>query len=125
MIFNKALIVAFLAAMGATANPVENRGVECLECATGGGSGGGHQGGGGGSQAPANALCPSGLYSSPQCCSADVAGVADLDCQVPGETAKNGKDFAKICAKKGKAPKCCVLGLDGIQVLCQDAAGTN
>lgn len=30
-----------------------------------------------------NALCPRGLlYSNPQCCSADVLGVADLDCHV-------------------------------------------
>ena len=40
----------------------------------GGGSGGGGGGGGGGS------LCPEGLYSSEQCCSANVLHVAVLDC---------------------------------------------
>lgn len=26
-------------------------------------------------------LCPAGLESTPQCCSTDVLGLADLDCQ--------------------------------------------
>ena len=117
MIFNKALIVAFLAAMGATANPIENRGAECDECDNGGGHHGGGGGGGGGSRAPSNSLCPTGLYSSPQCCAADVIGVAGVDCEVPGESAKNGKEFARICSKKGKAPKCCVLGLVSLILL--------
>lgn len=107
MLFNKALIVAFLAIVGATANPVERRGGgggggDCDECHHGGGGGGG---GGGGD------LCPDGLYSSPQCCSADVAGVADLDCKVPGKTPSDGQEFRKICAKGGMEPKCCVLSL--------------
>lgn len=97
MLFNKSLIVAFLAVVGATANPVEKRG-----------GGGGHHGGqyGGG-----NNICPDGLYSSPQCCSADVAGIAGLDCNVPGRTPRSGEHFQEICAENGSEPKCCVLSL--------------
>jgi hypothetical protein len=38
-------------------------------------------GGGGNSNGGGNVeLCPTGLYSNPLCCTVDVLGVADLDC---------------------------------------------
>ncbi|KAM0515544.1 hypothetical protein ACHAPE_006071 [Trichoderma viride] len=67
--------------------------------------------------------CPSGLYSNPQCCSTDVLGVADLDCQVPRSIPKNGADFQAICAATGKEPRCCVLPILGQSLLCQDVIG--
>ncbi|KAM3528963.1 hypothetical protein NHJ13051_002109 [Beauveria bassiana] len=65
--------------------------------------------------------CPPGLYSNPQCCSADVLGVLGLDCSTPGRTLASGDNFERICAAVGKQAKCCVLPVAGQDLLCQDA----
>lgn len=72
------------------------------------GHGGHHDGHHGGDHRD---LCPDGLYSSPQCCSADVVSLADLDCDVLSETPRNGRDLERICAKDGMEAKCCALGV--------------
>jgi len=94
--------------------PVVGQGVLCIDpVQTSGGSGGGNGNPGGnnpggnnpggnnpggnnlignnpGGNNPENGgnynPCPSGLYHNPQCCSTDVLGFADLDCQNPSET---------------------------------------
>ncbi|KAJ4856931.1 fungal hydrophobin domain-containing protein [Trichoderma breve] len=67
------------------------------------------------------AWCPRGLYSVPQCCDADVIGVADLDCVVPPFAPSRCKSFYGACASIGRQPKCCVLPVAGVAVLCTDA----
>ncbi|PNP46044.1 hypothetical protein TGAMA5MH_02079 [Trichoderma gamsii] len=69
--------------------------------------------------------CPTGLYTNPQCCAADVLGLADLDCDVPSSIPKDGADFQAICAAGGKQAKCCVLPILGQDLLCVDAIGAN
>ncbi|TQV96986.1 Hydrophobin 2 [Cordyceps javanica] len=65
--------------------------------------------------------CPAGLYSNPQCCSADILGLADLDCVNPSRAPTSGDDFASVCSAVGKGAKCCVLPVAGQSLLCQDA----
>ncbi|KAH6605432.1 hypothetical protein Trco_007139 [Trichoderma cornu-damae] len=94
-----------------------------------------------------NALCPSGLYSNPQCCNLDVLGVAGIDCVPRKDSSSKGqmtsqavvtdkqgtapskpsncKSFAGICASIGREPKCCVLPVAGQAVLCEDPVGGN
>ncbi|KAL6893292.1 hydrophobin [Trichoderma evansii] len=70
-------------------------------------------------------ICPSGLYSNPQCCATVVLGVVGLDCHVPGETPGNGVDFKNICARTGAQAVCCVVPVAGQDLLCQAPVGTN
>ncbi|KAH6607227.1 HFB1 protein [Trichoderma cornu-damae] len=73
-------------------------------------------------------VCPDGLFSNPQCCSAQVLGIVGLDCSVlttAGETPRDGADFRNICAKTGKQALCCVAPVAGQALLCQLAIGTN
>ncbi|KAL7897076.1 fungal hydrophobin domain-containing protein [Trichoderma sp. SZMC 28014] len=73
-----------------------------------------------------NHVCPSGLlYTNPQCCSVDVIGVADLDCQVPSRAPTNGTDFESICAETGKQAHCCAIPVAGQALLCQVVIGAD
>ncbi|PHH70927.1 hypothetical protein CDD83_5315 [Cordyceps sp. RAO-2017] len=87
----------------------------------GGVFGGGVTPGNGG--APGNggkSLCAAGLYSSPQCCSTDVLGVAGLDCKAPSSGPTDLAGFKGICGAAGKSARCCVLPVAGQDVLCTD-----
>ncbi|KAI1388558.1 cerato-ulmin [Hypoxylon trugodes] len=64
-----------------------------------------------------------GLYSTPQCCATDVAGVADLDCQTPSKVPHSAADFKAVCAVGGQRARCCVLPVLGQDVLCQTPIG--
>ncbi|KAF2969046.1 hypothetical protein GQX73_g4580 [Xylaria multiplex] len=68
-------------------------------------------------------LCPSGLYSSPQCCATDVLGVADLNCHSPSAVPFSVSNFRDICANGGQRARCCVLPILGQAVLCQTPPG--
>ncbi|KFG78354.1 hydrophobin [Metarhizium anisopliae] len=68
-------------------------------------------------------VCPSGLYSNPQCCSADILGVIGLDCKSPGSTPHDGADFRRICADTGDQALCCVIPVAGQNLLCVTAVG--
>ncbi|GAB7340884.1 hypothetical protein MBLNU457_7238t1 [Dothideomycetes sp. NU457] len=60
-------------------------------------------------------LCGSG---SAYCCETDVLGVADLDCTNPTGSPATTADFEASCATVGKTAECCLLGADGITLLC-------
>ncbi|KAJ4154115.1 hypothetical protein LMH87_010578 [Akanthomyces muscarius] len=60
--------------------------------------------------APRNGVCQNGgLYTSPQCCSADVLDVACLSGGGPPEPPSDANNFRDICGRIGKQAKCCVL----------------
>ncbi|KAJ4410638.1 hypothetical protein N0V82_009188 [Gnomoniopsis sp. IMI 355080] len=67
----------------------------------------------------------SGLYSTAQCCSTDVLGVADLDCIDPPTTPANATDFQSICSAVGQTAECCVLPLLEQGVLCETPTGVT
>ncbi|KAL9487954.1 hypothetical protein ACSS6W_000231 [Trichoderma asperelloides] len=97
----------------------------------GGGGDGGNDGGsgntGGGNSDDGSDgghfLCPTGLFSSAQCCSTDVLGIADLNCKPPSKTPKDASDFAKICSSTGSEARCCAIPIAGQALLCQDVVG--
>ncbi|KAF3903904.1 Hydrophobin-2 [Dactylellina cionopaga] len=60
---------------------------------------------------PRASVCPTGLNSNPQCCSVDVVGVADLDCETP--------DAAFLCP--GKELMCCAIPVADQALLCVKA----
>ncbi|KAK5624818.1 hypothetical protein RRF57_000534 [Xylaria bambusicola] len=64
--------------------------------------------------------CPNGLFSSPQCCSTDVLGLADLDCTSAPAIPTSGSEFRSICAASGQQARCCVIPID---LLCNTPAG--
>ncbi|GAB7333087.1 hypothetical protein MBLNU13_g04762t1 [Cladosporium sp. NU13] len=68
----------------------------------------------------ASPYCAPGLFNQAQCCSTDVAGVANLDCATPSKTPTSASDFGAICAKSGKTARCCVLPILGQALLCQN-----
>ncbi|KAH6876093.1 fungal hydrophobin-domain-containing protein [Alternaria rosae] len=68
------------------------------------------------------ALCPTGLYSNPQCCATDVLGVVGLNCAVPATTPTSTTDFIAGCAASGQQAKCCVIPVADQDVLCQDVS---
>ncbi|KAL7919383.1 hydrophobin [Trichoderma austrokoningii] len=71
------------------------------------------------------ALCPTGLYSNPQCCGTNVLGVAALDCHTPDVIPTAGPLFQAVCAAEGgKEALCCVLPVANQDVLCIPAIGT-
>ncbi|KAM0459982.1 hypothetical protein ACHAO4_002109 [Trichoderma viride] len=70
------------------------------------------------------AVCPTGLYSNPLCCSTQVLGLIGLDCDTPKHTITNGPSFQAVCAGEGKQPLCCVAPLANQSVLCQKPVGT-
>ncbi|KAG5978873.1 beta ketoadipyl CoA thiolase, th1 [Claviceps digitariae] len=122
---------------GGGSNPGGNNG--------GGSNPGGNNGGGsnpGGNNGGGDALCPSGLYSNPQCCATDVLGVADLNCvnresigtlaiyidtnsALAAHKPMDSKDFQQTCASSGKAAQCCVIPVAGQALLCTPAVGGN
>ncbi|EHK42978.1 uncharacterized protein TrAtP1_001867 [Trichoderma atroviride] len=70
-------------------------------------------------------VCPNGLYSNPQCCGANVLGVAALDCHTPRVDVLTGPIFQAVCAAEGgKQPLCCVVPVAGQDLLCEEAQGT-
>ncbi|KAF2816309.1 uncharacterized protein BDZ99DRAFT_376536 [Mytilinidion resinicola] len=46
--------------------------------------------------------------TSPVCCQLDVEGVADLNCQSPGDVSTVA-EFEDACAAKGLSAECCTL----------------
>ncbi|KAI0140463.1 fungal hydrophobin [Xylariaceae sp. FL1272] len=82
----------------------------------------GGDGGSGGSGGTPYDAC-SGLYDTLQCCSTDVGGVADLDCDSPGAVPTSPADFAAICATGGQRARCCVIPILGQSVLCETPLG--
>ncbi|KAI1159957.1 fungal hydrophobin-domain-containing protein [Nemania serpens] len=67
--------------------------------------------------------CPSGLFSSPQCCATDILGVADLDCHSPPAIPQSAAEFRYICAAGGQRARCCVVPVLGQAILCQTPTG--
>ncbi|KAF5535783.1 hypothetical protein FNAPI_11964 [Fusarium napiforme] len=59
--------------------------------------------------------CPDSLYGNPECCSLDVLGVADVECDSPTESPSDAADFQAICAASGKRARCCVLPVIALQ----------
>ncbi|KAF4494614.1 hypothetical protein FAGAP_9256 [Fusarium agapanthi] len=53
--------------------------------------------------------CSDSLYGNPECCSLDVLGVADVECDSPTESPTDAADFQAICAASSKRARCCVL----------------
>ncbi|KAI1358293.1 hydrophobin-like protein [Xylaria arbuscula] len=68
-------------------------------------------------------VCPSGLYSVPQCCATDVLGVADLNCASPSAVPSSVTNFRDICAAGGNRARCCVIPVLGQDVLCETPPG--
>jgi len=68
------------------------------------------------------AVCTTGLYTTPLCCATDVLGVADLDCAAPPDTPTDNTDFISICAtvEGGQQAKCCLLPILGQALVCSD-----
>ncbi|KAL2074261.1 hypothetical protein VTL71DRAFT_8039 [Oculimacula yallundae] len=60
-------------------------------------------------------LCTSGTA---QCCSVDVLGVANLDCQAPPQIPGSLEEFSTICAGVGQADACCLIPILGQALLC-------
>nr|WGC84523.1 hydrophobin [Trichoderma koningiopsis] len=72
------------------------------------------------------AVCPTGLYSNPQCCGANILGVAALDCHTPRAPVLTGPGFRTVCAAEGgKEALCCVAPVAGQDLLCQPATGAQ
>ncbi|KAF1938521.1 hypothetical protein EJ02DRAFT_329406, partial [Clathrospora elynae] len=67
----------------------------------------------------ASSLCPTGLYSNPQCCATDVLGAVGLNCAVPSTKPTDDSNFISICAATGQQAKCCVIPVLGQDVLCE------
>ncbi|KAJ4865090.1 fungal hydrophobin domain-containing protein [Trichoderma breve] len=71
------------------------------------------------------AVCPTGLYSNPLCCSDNVLGLIGIDCSTPTVSlGDNAALFQANCASKGKQPLCCVAPAADQGILCQKPAGT-
>ncbi|KAM4061581.1 fungal hydrophobin domain-containing protein [Hirsutella rhossiliensis] len=62
-------------------------------------------------------------FSIPSCCAASVLDVAVLDCRSPPEAPSLEAPFSKICAAKGRTPKCCSIPLAGLALFCKDPVG--
>ncbi|KAI0520700.1 fungal hydrophobin-domain-containing protein [Xylaria bambusicola] len=67
--------------------------------------------------------CPNGLFSSAQCCSTDVLGLADLDCASVPAIPTSASEFRSICAASGQRARCCVIPIAGQALLCNTPAG--
>ncbi|KAI4850908.1 hypothetical protein E4T44_02467 [Aureobasidium sp. EXF-8845] len=69
----------------------------------------------------ASSLC--GPLDTPQCCSTDVLGLADLGCSAVPNTITTTSNFTSYCAAKGDTARCCVLSLLGTAgVVCSGVA---
>ncbi|PNP37248.1 hypothetical protein TGAMA5MH_10817 [Trichoderma gamsii] len=70
-------------------------------------------------------ICPTGLYSNPQCCGVNILGVAALDCHTPRANVLTGPGFEAVCAAEGgKEAACCVVPVAGQNLLCEKPVGT-
>ncbi|KAG5761732.1 hypothetical protein H9Q72_010151 [Fusarium xylarioides] len=69
--------------------------------------------------------CPDSLYGNPECCSLDVLGVADVECDSPTESPTDAADFQAICAASGKRARCCVLPVLGQALVCMTPVGVS
>ncbi|PTB45256.1 hypothetical protein M441DRAFT_54328 [Trichoderma asperellum CBS 433.97] len=70
-------------------------------------------------------VCPTGLYSNPQCCGANILGVAALDCHTPRAPILPGALFEAVCSDEGgKEPLCCTIPVAGQDLLCVAPVGT-
>ncbi|KAI1035108.1 hypothetical protein LB503_011670 [Fusarium chuoi] len=69
--------------------------------------------------------CPDSLYGNPECCSLDVLGVADVECDSPTESPTDAADFQAICAASGKRARCCVLPVLGQALVCLTPVGVS
>ncbi|KAK4041320.1 putative hydrophobin precursor protein [Parachaetomium inaequale] len=69
--------------------------------------------------------CPSGLYSIPQCCNADVLLGLDLDCHAPSDIPTDAANFSEVCSAIGQRARCCVLPILEQGILCQTPAGVD
>ncbi|OAQ99760.1 hypothetical protein LLEC1_05151 [Akanthomyces lecanii] len=65
----------------------------------------------------------SGLTSEPLCCGTSVDGILELDCTAPDANPDSGPAFRAACAEVGKSAGCCLLGLDGLALVCNPPAG--
>ncbi|KAK1254731.1 hypothetical protein MKX08_008726 [Trichoderma sp. CBMAI-0020] len=71
------------------------------------------------------AVCPTGLYSNPFCCSTQVLGIIGLDCDTPKANVIDGQSFRNACGAEGKQALCCVAPVADQGILCQKPVGTN
>ncbi|KAM0260893.1 hypothetical protein ACHAQJ_002512 [Trichoderma viride] len=71
------------------------------------------------------AVCPPGLDSNPQCCAANILGVAALDCETPHTSVHDGNAFQAACARIGKQPLCCAVPVANEALICIEALGTQ
>ncbi|KAI0479403.1 Cerato-ulmin hydrophobin family [Xylariaceae sp. FL0804] len=69
--------------------------------------------------------CSGTLETTAQCCSTNVLGVADLDCETPPKVPTSGPEFKEICAALGKEPECCLLPVLGQALVCDTPEGLN
>ncbi|SPJ92119.1 uncharacterized protein FTOL_13663 [Fusarium torulosum] len=67
--------------------------------------------------------CPDSLYGNPQCCSVDVLGVVDIECDSPTESPTDAVSFAQICATSGQRARCCVLPVLDQALVCMTPVG--
>ncbi|KAJ3479781.1 hypothetical protein NLG97_g8231 [Lecanicillium saksenae] len=66
-------------------------------------------------------VCGDLLYGTPVCCTVDVLGLADLNCDTPS-SANDSADFKKSCTDASASAHCCTLNLlDGVGLVCKDA----
>ncbi|KAG6004966.1 hypothetical protein E4U21_000589 [Claviceps maximensis] len=71
-------------------------------------------------EARTSSFCTTGLLNTiPQCCSANVLNLADLDCQNP--TTTNVWEFKSNCASVGREAMCCSIPIAGQALLCNPA----
>ncbi|PON30897.1 hydrophobin [Trichoderma gamsii] len=70
------------------------------------------------------AVCPTGIFSNPLCCSIDVLGVVGLDCSFPNNGILDGPSFQAACDSEGKQPLCCVAPAAEEGILCQKPVET-
>ncbi|KAL7938394.1 fungal hydrophobin domain-containing protein, partial [Trichoderma chlorosporum] len=68
-------------------------------------------------------LCPSGLFSSPQCCNTFLLGIIGLGCNTPNSIQKllDYDDFRKECGKSAQKAQCCVAPVENQAILCLPA----
>ncbi|KAK4220565.1 hydrophobin 2 [Podospora fimiseda] len=65
-------------------------------------------------------VCPSDVYSNPQCCGLNVAGVLGVDCETPVSVI-DGDAFAESCELHEKGAACCAIPVLGQGILCTPA----
>ncbi|KAL7963145.1 hydrophobin-2 [Trichoderma compactum] len=71
------------------------------------------------------AVCPTGLFSNPLCCSSILLEAVGLDCTTALGPIGGPSAFQQTCASSGKQPACCVAPIAGQGLLCNKPAGTQ